>query len=75
MRQELATLLMSVQFLKEENPGRKIAEIQGQLATVSLGPQEGTCICLPKLRGLGDSVVVGASGQQQSMSTHDWSCV
>ncbi|XP_040604254.1 coiled-coil domain-containing protein 154 isoform X7 [Mesocricetus auratus] len=33
VRQELATLLMSVQFLKEENPGRKIAEIQGQLAT------------------------------------------
>lgn len=66
---------MSVQFLKEENPGRKIAEIQGQLATVSLGPQEGTFICLPKLWGRGDSVVVGASGHQQSMSTHDWSCV
>ncbi|KAL1779353.1 coiled-coil domain-containing protein 154 [Sigmodon hispidus] len=33
VRQELGTLLMSVQFLKEENPGRKIAEIQGQLAT------------------------------------------
>ncbi|XP_076434271.1 coiled-coil domain-containing protein 154 isoform X8 [Peromyscus maniculatus bairdii] len=33
LRQELATVLMSVQFLKEENPGRKIAEIQGQLAT------------------------------------------
>ncbi|CAO2642255.1 Coiled-coil domain-containing protein 154 [Lemmus lemmus] len=33
VRQELATLLMSVQFLKEENLGRKIAEIQGQLAT------------------------------------------
>ncbi|XP_021077456.1 coiled-coil domain-containing protein 154 [Mus pahari] len=33
VRQELAALLMSVQFLKEENPGRKIAEIQGQLAT------------------------------------------
>ncbi|XP_076793272.1 coiled-coil domain-containing protein 154 isoform X7 [Arvicanthis niloticus] len=33
VRQELATLLMSVQLLKEENPGRKIAEIQGQLAT------------------------------------------
>ncbi|XP_052051945.1 coiled-coil domain-containing protein 154, partial [Apodemus sylvaticus] len=33
VRQELAALLMSVQLLKEENPGRKIAEIQGQLAT------------------------------------------
>ncbi|XP_052613183.1 coiled-coil domain-containing protein 154 [Peromyscus californicus insignis] len=33
LRQELATVLMSVQFLKEENPGRKIAEIQGQLTT------------------------------------------
>nr|XP_021492783.1 coiled-coil domain-containing protein 154 [Meriones unguiculatus] len=33
MRQELAGLLISVQLLKEENPGRKIAEIQGQLAT------------------------------------------
>ncbi|XP_031207171.1 coiled-coil domain-containing protein 154 isoform X6 [Mastomys coucha] len=33
VRQELASLLMSVQLLKEENPGRKIAEIQGQLAT------------------------------------------
>ncbi|OBS76445.1 hypothetical protein A6R68_17105, partial [Neotoma lepida] len=33
VRQELATVLMSVQFLKEESPGRKIAEIQGQLAT------------------------------------------
>lgn len=46
MRQELATLLMSVQLLKEENLGRKIAEIQGQLATVSLGPQEATRVCL-----------------------------
>nr|XP_027796471.1 coiled-coil domain-containing protein 154 [Marmota flaviventris] len=33
MRQELATLLSSMQLLKEESPGRKIAEIQGQLAT------------------------------------------
>ncbi|XP_021004958.1 coiled-coil domain-containing protein 154 isoform X5 [Mus caroli] len=33
VRQDLAALLMSVQLLKEENPGRKIAEIQGQLAT------------------------------------------
>ncbi|XP_023567121.1 coiled-coil domain-containing protein 154 isoform X1 [Octodon degus] len=33
MRQELATLLSSVQLLKENNPGRKIAEIQGNLAT------------------------------------------
>lgn len=47
MRQELAALLMSVQLLKEENPGRKIAEIQGQLATVSLGPQEAPWVCLP----------------------------
>lgn len=34
MRQELATLLSAMQLLKEESPGRKIAEIQGQLATV-----------------------------------------
>ncbi|XP_004750855.2 coiled-coil domain-containing protein 154 [Mustela putorius furo] len=33
MRQELATLLSSVQLLREGNPGRKIAEIQGKLAT------------------------------------------
>lgn len=34
MRQELAALLSSVQLLREGNPGRKIAEIQGKLATV-----------------------------------------
>ncbi|XP_054956585.1 coiled-coil domain-containing protein 154 isoform X1 [Pan paniscus] len=33
LRQELATLLSSVQLLKEDNPGRKIAEMQGKLAT------------------------------------------
>ncbi|XP_025840477.2 coiled-coil domain-containing protein 154 [Vulpes vulpes] len=33
VRQELAAVLSSVQLLKEGNPGRKIAEIQGQLAT------------------------------------------
>ncbi|XP_011889680.1 PREDICTED: coiled-coil domain-containing protein 154 isoform X2 [Cercocebus atys] len=33
LRQELATLLSSVQLLKEHNPGRKIAEMQGKLAT------------------------------------------
>ncbi|XP_047569238.1 coiled-coil domain-containing protein 154 isoform X2 [Lutra lutra] len=33
VRQELATLLSSVQLLREGNPGRKIAEIQGKLAT------------------------------------------
>ncbi|KAM6166352.1 coiled-coil domain-containing protein 154 [Erethizon dorsatum] len=33
MRQELATLLSSMQLLKEDSPGRKIAEIQGKLAT------------------------------------------
>uniref|UniRef100_A0A8C5JV70 Coiled-coil domain containing 154 n=1 Tax=Jaculus jaculus TaxID=51337 RepID=A0A8C5JV70_JACJA len=33
VRQELATLVMSVQLLKDANPGRKIAEIRGQLAT------------------------------------------
>ncbi|XP_039102701.1 coiled-coil domain-containing protein 154 [Hyaena hyaena] len=33
MRQELASLLLSVQLLREDNPGRKIAEIQGKLAT------------------------------------------
>lgn len=34
VRQELAALLSSVQLLREGNPGRKIAEIQGKLATV-----------------------------------------
>ncbi|XP_017713966.1 PREDICTED: coiled-coil domain-containing protein 154 isoform X5 [Rhinopithecus bieti] len=33
LRQELATLLLSVQLLKEDSPGRKIAEMQGKLAT------------------------------------------
>ncbi|XP_023620241.1 coiled-coil domain-containing protein 154, partial [Myotis lucifugus] len=33
MRQELAALLSSVQLLREGNPWRKIAEIQGKLAT------------------------------------------
>ncbi|ELK10823.1 Coiled-coil domain-containing protein 154, partial [Pteropus alecto] len=33
MRQELAALLSSVHLLREGNPGRKIAEIQGKLAT------------------------------------------
>nr|XP_025733025.1 coiled-coil domain-containing protein 154-like [Callorhinus ursinus] len=33
VRQELATLLSSMQLLREGNPGRKIAEIQGKLAT------------------------------------------
>ncbi|KAM9724706.1 coiled-coil domain-containing protein 154 [Dama dama] len=33
VRQELAALLSSVQLLREGNPGRKIAEIQGKLAT------------------------------------------
>ncbi|XP_065780054.1 coiled-coil domain-containing protein 154 isoform X4 [Muntiacus reevesi] len=33
VRQELAALLSSVQLLREDNPGRKIAEIQGKLAT------------------------------------------
>ncbi|XP_074237896.1 coiled-coil domain-containing protein 154 isoform X3 [Saimiri boliviensis] len=33
LRQELATLLSSVQLLKEDSPGRKIAEMQGKLAT------------------------------------------
>uniref|UniRef100_G1RBF1 Coiled-coil domain containing 154 n=1 Tax=Nomascus leucogenys TaxID=61853 RepID=G1RBF1_NOMLE len=33
MRQELATLLSSVQLLKEDSPGRKIAEMQGKLTT------------------------------------------
>lgn len=36
MRQELAAVLSSVQLLREANPGRKIAEIQGKLATVPL---------------------------------------
>nr|XP_024649865.1 coiled-coil domain-containing protein 154 isoform X3 [Macaca nemestrina] len=31
LRQELATLLSSVQLLKEDSPGRKIAEMQGKL--------------------------------------------
>lgn len=34
MRQKLDALLSSVQLLREGNPGRKIAEIQGKLATV-----------------------------------------
>ncbi|XP_012661141.1 coiled-coil domain-containing protein 154 [Otolemur garnettii] len=33
LRQELTALLSSVQLLREESPGRKIAEIQGRLAT------------------------------------------
>ncbi|XP_021574386.1 coiled-coil domain-containing protein 154 [Carlito syrichta] len=33
LRQELATLLSTVQLLKEDQPGRKIAEVQGKLAT------------------------------------------
>ncbi|XP_024649858.2 coiled-coil domain-containing protein 154 isoform X2 [Macaca nemestrina] len=33
LRQELATLLSSVQLLKEDSPGRKIAEMQGKLTT------------------------------------------
>ncbi|XP_006874005.1 PREDICTED: coiled-coil domain-containing protein 154 [Chrysochloris asiatica] len=33
LRQELSTLLTSVQQLKEDHPARKIAEIQGKLAT------------------------------------------
>ncbi|XP_036135648.1 coiled-coil domain-containing protein 154 [Molossus molossus] len=33
LRQELAAVLSSVQLLREGNPGRKIAEIQGKLAT------------------------------------------
>lgn len=42
MRQELATLLSSMQLLKEDNPGRKIAEIQGKLATVLPTPSPGS---------------------------------
>lgn len=38
VRQELASLLSSVQLLREGNPGRKIAEIQGKLVTVPLSP-------------------------------------
>lgn len=41
LRQELAALLSSVQLLKEDNPGRKIAEIQGKLATVPPAPSPG----------------------------------
>ncbi|XP_076998379.1 coiled-coil domain-containing protein 154, partial [Tamandua tetradactyla] len=33
VRRELAALLASLQHLKEENPSRKVAEIQGRLAT------------------------------------------
>ncbi|XP_060030081.1 coiled-coil domain-containing protein 154 [Erinaceus europaeus] len=33
LRQELAALLASVQLLKEDQPGRRIAEMQGKLAT------------------------------------------
>lgn len=42
MRQELAALLSSVHLLREGNPGRKIAEIQGKLATV---PPSHPCVC------------------------------
>lgn len=42
MRQELAALLSSVQQLRECNPGRKIAEMQGKLVTVPSGPVPGT---------------------------------
>lgn len=34
VKQELATVLSALQLLKEDNPSRKIAEIQGKLATV-----------------------------------------
>ena len=72
MRQELAALLMSVQLLKEENPGRKIAEIQGQLATVSLGAQESPMsVCFPKRQAPSISVLVGTFGRQPSMSACD----
>ncbi|XP_045397037.1 coiled-coil domain-containing protein 154 isoform X10 [Lemur catta] len=33
LRRELAALLSAVQLLKEDNPGRKIAEMQGRMAT------------------------------------------
>ncbi|XP_072456326.1 coiled-coil domain-containing protein 154 isoform X2 [Notamacropus eugenii] len=33
VKQELATVLSALQLLKEDNPSRKIAEIQGKLAT------------------------------------------
>ncbi|XP_069341818.1 coiled-coil domain-containing protein 154 [Eulemur rufifrons] len=33
LRQELAALLSAVQLLKDDNPGRKIAEMQGRMAT------------------------------------------
>lgn len=42
MRQELAALLSSVHLLREGNPGRKIAEIQGKLVTV---PTSHPCAC------------------------------
>uniref|UniRef100_A0A8C5XV53 Coiled-coil domain containing 154 n=1 Tax=Microcebus murinus TaxID=30608 RepID=A0A8C5XV53_MICMU len=38
LRRELAALLSSVQLLKEDNHGRKIAEMQGRMATVAPGP-------------------------------------
>lgn len=47
MRQELAALLSSVQLLKEDNPGRKIAEIQGKLATVLPAPAPGAPVRPP----------------------------
>lgn len=34
LQQDLAALLGAVQLLKDDNPGRKIAEIQGKLTTV-----------------------------------------
>jgi uncharacterized protein YecA (UPF0149 family) len=68
MKQELTTLLSSVQLLKEDNPGRKIAEIQGKLATVPLRPGKLPVPShLPELSEGGDS--------WWPVSAHDWDCV
>lgn len=47
LRQELAALLAAVQLLKEDNSGRKIAEIQGKLATVPVPPPGPTMVAEP----------------------------
>lgn len=62
MRQELAVLLSTMQLLKEESPGRKIAEIQGQLATVLRARETTMPGHLPELPVLRDSRVGPGAG-------------
>lgn len=57
-------MLSSVQLLKEGNPGRKIAEIQGQLATVPLEP---LCLSPPALGFLGAPDTRGRGAHRAGM--------